>query len=61
MSSKRCGWRPAVMRIESQDDIAYLTGERKEEEEEKQIRTPIPRRLGRVRRRRNKEEGDQQS
>lgn len=61
MSSKRCGWRPTVARIESQDDIAYLTGKRKAEDEEKQIKTPMPRRLGRVRRRRSKEEVDPQS
>ena len=32
--------------LESQDDQAYITGEHSEEEQEKQIRTPMPRRRG---------------
>lgn len=46
--------------LESQDDIGYLTGKRSETEEEKQIRTPAPRRSNKTSklRRRKDEEGD---
>lgn len=46
--------------LESQDDIAYLTGEHPTEDEKKQIKTPSPRRAARTAkpRRRKDEEGD---
>ncbi|MCL5960989.1 MAG: hypothetical protein M1358_17085 [Chloroflexi bacterium] len=50
------GERPS---LESQDDMAYLTGERSREDEEKQIKTPAPRRSSKSAksRRRKDEEG----
>jgi len=46
--------------LESQDDIGYLTGRHSEEQEEKQIRTPAPRRSNRASksRREKDKEGD---
>lgn len=61
MSAKKRGCRPVIAYIESQDDIAYLTGRREQNEQEKQIKTPIPRRSGRLWRGRRKEEGDSDS
>ncbi len=61
MSEKKGERRPIESHIESQDDIAYLTGERCKEEEEKQIRTPSPRRSCRQRWLRRKEEGGSDS
>jgi hypothetical protein len=37
--------RKTRLGLESQDDVSYLTGRRTPAEEEKQIRTPSPRRL----------------
>ena len=46
--------------LESQDDIGYLTGQRSPAEEDKQVRTPNPRRSTRtVRQVRQGEEGGQ--
>ena len=61
MGAKKRERRPIEVRVESQDDIGYLTGERSEEEEEKQIRTPSPRRSCRQRWLRRKEEGGSDS
>gem|GEM_PF-6282582 len=36
------------LRLESQDDVAYLTGQRSSAEREKQIKTPAPRRSRRI-------------
>ncbi len=36
----------SVTRIESQDDIGFLTGRRSQQEEDKQIKTPAPRKQG---------------
>ncbi len=51
--------------LESQDDVGYLTGRRAPAEEEKQIKTPSPRRsgpsTGRTRQNRKKEEGGNDS
>ncbi len=46
--------------LESQNDMAYLTGDRPVEDEEKQVKTPSPRRTVRATkpRRRKDEEGD---
>jgi hypothetical protein len=45
--------------LESQDDQAYITGQHSQEEQEKQIRTPMPRRRGAsAREGSEREEGD---
>jgi hypothetical protein len=61
MSGNNRERRPIEIHVESQDDSAYLTGKRSKEEEEKQIRTPNPRRSCRQRWLRRKEEGDSDS
>lgn len=61
MNVRRRGRRPNTIHIESQDDIGYLTGEREEDEKEKQVRTPGPRRSSLKRRGRRKEEDDSDS
>ena len=41
--------RKGVKKLESQDDLAYLTGRRSSEEREKQIKSPAPRRTRQTR------------
>jgi hypothetical protein len=36
--------KKATAQLESQDDLAYITGKRDPQEAEKQVRTPAPRR-----------------
>ena len=36
--------KQAALELESQDDLAYLAGEHEESEQQKQVRTPAPRR-----------------
>jgi len=36
--------KQAAPQLESQDDLAYLEGEHEESEQQKQVRTPAPRR-----------------
>lgn len=47
VTKKREGKRSSdltVVRLESQDDIGYVTGRRQPDEKEKQVRSPAPRR-----------------
>lgn len=54
--------RKTRLRLESQDDVGYLTGRRAPSEEEKQVRTPNPRRSSRVAKKAVKdEEGEKDS
>jgi|GEM_PF-5413396 len=52
--------REAKVRIalESQDDVAYLTGQHSEEEQQKQVKSPTPRRAGDARTRSEAKEED---
>lgn len=61
MSGRKRERRPIGIHVESQDDIGYLTGKRSQAEEERQIKTPSPRRSGRPHIGRRKEEGDSDS
>jgi hypothetical protein len=55
MGGEKGNRKPQKTNVESQDDIGYLTGKRTRTEEEKQIRTPVPRRASRLRGGRTKE------
>ena len=61
MKARKRDKRSTGVFIESQDDAAYLTGQRSRTEEEKQIRTPNPRRTGQGRGGRSKENEEEQS
>ncbi len=51
--------RKTRLSVESQDDVGYLTGRRTPAEEEKQVRTPNPRRSSRAAKQvRKDEEGE---
>ncbi len=61
MNKEKHDEQPTMANIESQDDAGYLTGQRSSNEKEKQIRTPNPRRTGRLRWARRKEEAESDS
>jgi cell division GTPase FtsZ len=61
MTMKKRDKQTSLTRVESQDDAAYLTGQRSSSEMEKQIRTPSPRKTGRLRWAKRKEEADSDS
>lgn len=59
MAKKKEAKNGVRLGLESQDDVGYMTGKHSYEDEEKQIKTPAPRRSSKAtkQRRRKDEEG----